>query len=198
MINRIATLALCLFVTTPALAEKADRNKPMLLEANSASIDDAKKVQILVGDVVITKGTMVLKAERVVITEDKFGFQKGVAYASDKKLAYFRQKQEGKESWVEGEAERIEYDTNSEVAEFFQRAWVKNGEDVIRGDYIWYDSISEKYLASAGKNANPKAPPTRVRATIQPKAKDSDEAPAQHGEALKLKESKTLAPPAAQ
>lgn len=196
MINRIATLALCLLVTTPALAEKADRNKPMLLEANSASIDDAKKVQILVGDVIITKGTMVLKAERVVITEDKFGFQKGVAYASDKKLAYFRQKQEGKESWVEGEAERIEYDTNSEVAEFFQRAWVKNGEDKIRGDYIWYDSISEKYLASSGKNANPKAPPTRVRATIQPKAKDADDTPAPRSEPLQLKDSKTLAPPA--
>ena len=73
---RLAPLALLLAVALPALAERADRDKPMLLEANRMSIDDAKKVQILEGDVVVTKGTMLLKADRVVITEDKYGFQK--------------------------------------------------------------------------------------------------------------------------
>lgn len=141
---RLAALSLCLFAAAPALAEKADRNKPMQLEANRASIDDAKKIQILEGDVVITKGTLTLKADRVVISEDQYGFQKGIAYSGKKGLAYFRQKREGRPDYIEGEGERIEYNSNTEIAEFFQRAWIRNGDDEIKGDYIWYDAVSEK------------------------------------------------------
>lgn len=167
------TLALtaCLFVLAPAFAERADREKPMMLEAQRVSIDDAKKVQILEGDVVITKGTMVLHAERVVITEDEYGFQRSTAFAPKGGLARFRQKREGKDEYIDGEAERIEYNTRSEVAELFHRAWVKSGDDQVKGDYIWYDAVSEKYLVTAGEPSNPKAPPPRVRAIIQPKNK---------------------------
>lgn len=188
MIIRLATLTLCLFATLPAHAERADRDKPMLLEASRVSIDDAKKIQILEGDVVITKGTMVLKADRVVITEDQYGFQKGTAFSGKKGLATFRQKREGKEEYIEGEAERIEYNTNSEIAELFHRAWVKSGEDQVKGDYIWYDAVSEKYLVTAGESSNPKGPPARVRAVIQPKSKGTQpETNTSRGDRLELK-----------
>lgn len=170
---RLAALSLCLFAAAPALAEKADRNKPMQLEANRASIDDAKKIQILEGDVVITKGTLTLKADRVVISEDQYGFQKGIAYSGKKGLAYFRQKREGRPDYIEGEGERIEYNSNTEIAEFFQRAWIRNGDDEIKGDYIWYDAVSEKYLVTAGNSRDPKAPQSRVRAVLQPKGKEA-------------------------
>lgn len=187
MTIRLATLTLCLLLSLPALAERADRNKPMLLEANRVSIDDAKKIQILEGDVLITKGTMTLKADRVVIKEDQYGFQKGTAFGGKNGLARFRQKRDGKEEYVEGEGERIEYNTNSEVVELFHRAWVKSGEDQVRGDYIWYDAVSEKYLVTAGETRDPKAPPGRVRVVIQPKGKDIDAKPAARGESLELK-----------
>lgn len=75
---------------------------------------------------------------------------------------------------MEGEAERIEYNTNNEVAELFNRAWVKSGQDEVKGDYIWYDGISDKYLVTAGTQAQDgKAPPARVRAIIQPKNRDA-------------------------
>lgn len=63
MILRFLTLSLCLLATQNVLAEKADRDKPQL-EANRITIDDAKKIQILEGDVLVTKGTMSLKADR--------------------------------------------------------------------------------------------------------------------------------------
>lgn len=196
---RLATLALCLLVVQPAFAERADRDKPMLLEANRVSIDDAKKIQILEGDVVITKGTLTLKADRVVVTEDQYGFQKGTAFSGKKGLAHFRQKLEGKDAYIEGEAERIEYDSNSEIAELFHRAWVKNGDDEVRGDYIWYDAISEKYLVTAGEQRNAKSPPARVRAIIQPKSKEPEtERPAPRGERLQLKGAGGLDLPPAQ
>lgn len=199
MIIRIASLSLCLLIAPCALAERADRDKPMQLEANRISIDDAKKIQILEGDVVITKGTMVLKADRIVITEDQYGFQKGAAFGGKGSLARFKQKREGKEEYVEGEAERIEYNTNSEVAELFHRAWVKSGDDQVKGDYIWYDAVSEKYLVTAGDARDPKAPATRVRAVIQPKNKGNEaERPASRNEQLELKGAGALSIPGAQ
>ncbi len=189
MTLRLAPLAFCLLCSLPAHAERADRDKPMLLEANKISIDDAKKVQVLEGDVIITKGTMTLKAERVVVSENHDGYQKGVAHASKGSLARFRQKLEGKNEYVEGEAERIEYDTQREIAELFQHAWVRSGQDEVRGDYIWYDAVSEKYLVTAnGKTSDPKSPPSRVRAIIQPRNKDNP-SPANPGtrQSLQLK-----------
>ena len=198
MNTRLATLTLCLLTSLSAHAERADRNKPMLLEANRVSIDDAKKIQILEGDVLISKGTMTLKADRVVIREDQYGFQKGTAFGGKNGLAHFRQKREGKEEYVEGEGERIEYNTNSEILELFHRSWVKSGEDQVRGDYIWYDAVSEKYLVTAGETRDPKAPPGRVRVVIQPKGKDSDMKPAPRGERLELKGSGNLGSQTAQ
>ena len=192
MNTRLASLTLCLLISLAAHAERADRDKPMLLEANRVSIDDVKKIQILEGDVLITKGTMTLKADRVVITEDQYGFQKGTAFSGKNGLAYFRQKREGKEEYVEGEGERIEYNTNSEILELFHRAWVKNGEDLVKGDYIWYDAVSEKYLVTAGDTRGAKAPPGRVRVVIQPKSKDSETTPPPRGENLNLKGSGNL------
>jgi lipopolysaccharide export system protein LptA len=194
--NSRTTIALILaFVSLPVLAERADRDKPLQLEANRMSIDDAKKIQILEGDVVVIKGTMVLRADRVVITEDQYGFQKGTAFGGKDGLARIRQKREGLDEYTDGEAERIEYNTNNEVAEFFHRAWVRSGEDQVRGDYIWYDGISEKYLVTAGQARDPKGPPARVRAVIQPKNK-SAQAP-DSGARLDLKGAGGLAQPAA-
>jgi lipopolysaccharide export system protein LptA len=193
---RLAPLLAVLLISLPAFAERADRDKPMHLEANRISIDDAKKIQILEGDVVITKGTLILKADRIVVTEDQYGFQKGTAFGGKGGLARFRQKREGRDDFMEGEAERIEYNSNSEVAELFHRAWVQSGEDQIRGDYIWYDAVSEKYLVTAGDNRDPKAPPARVRAIIQPKNSGSQPAnPTRRGEQLELKGAAGLTTP---
>ena len=193
---RLAPILALLIVSLPAQAERADREKAMHLEANRISIDDAKKIQILEGDVVITKGTLVLKANRIVITEDQYGFQKGTASGGQGGLARFRQKREGRDDYVEGEAERIEYNSNSEVAELFQRAWVKSGQDQIRGNYIWYDAVSEKYLVTAGNNRDPNAQPARVRAVIQPKNSGSQPGtPTRSSEQLELKGSAGLAAP---
>ncbi|MDR0528135.1 MAG: lipopolysaccharide transport periplasmic protein LptA [Zoogloeaceae bacterium] len=162
---------------SPARAELADREKPITLSADRMTIDDLKKVQILEGNVVLTQGTLVIRAAKIVVTEDMYGFQHGVAFGGGEKgggLARFRQKREKSEDWIEGEAERIEYDTHHEVAEFFHRAWIQSGSDELRGDYIWYDGISERYQATSGNNAASGASsPQRVQAVIQPRNKSA-------------------------
>lgn len=175
---RITVLAAWAIHSGTALSERADRDKPVNLEADRVTVDDAKKVHIFEGNVILTQGTLTLNTERMVVTQDAAGFQRGVATGGRGGLARFRQKREASHEYVEGEAERIEYDSKAEKAEFFTRGWVRSGKDEVRGDYIQYDGMTERYFAAASPQAasSKSAPPTsggRVRATIQPKTGDS-------------------------
>lgn len=152
-----------------ARAERADRDKPVHLEAAKVTVDDAKRVHVFEGNVVLTQGTLTIKSAKLVVTQDEEGFEKGVATGGENGVVRFRQKREGKDEWIEGEAERIEYDAKTERVEFFTRAKVKSGVDEVRGNYIFYDGLSEQYLVTAAPDAKPGSPAGRVQAVIQPK-----------------------------
>ena len=160
-----------------AFAEKADREKPMVIEADTATVDDKEKVQVLQGNVIITKGTIRLEAARVRIVEDKYGYQKGTAFKYANRRAYFRQKREGVDEYIEGKADRIVYDSNYEVAELIGNAWVKSGQDEVKGAYIRYNAMNETYFVNNGSDEaqksmlqNPKS--ARVQVIIQPRNKN--------------------------
>ncbi|GAB1392275.1 lipopolysaccharide transport periplasmic protein LptA [Rhodocyclaceae bacterium] len=154
-------------------AERADRNKPVNLEADRVTVDDIKRVHVFEGNVVLTQGTLSIRTAKLVVTQDAEGFQKGVASGGADGLARFRQKREGKDEYVDGEGERIEYDSRAEKSEFFTRAYVKSGVDEVRGNYIQYDGITEQYLVTAVPGAKPGTPAGRVTAIIQPKSAKS-------------------------
>lgn len=172
-------LACSLLAPGLASAERADRQKPVNLEAARVTVDDIKRVHVFEGDVVLTQGTLVIRSAKLVVTQDAEGFQKGVATGGEGGLARFRQKREGRDEYVDGEGERIEYDSRTEKAEFFNRAFVKSGIDIVRGEYIFYDGITEQYLVTAAPGAKPGTPQGRVTAVIQPKSAKTGTAPQQ-------------------
>lgn len=160
-------LALLMLVCLSAAAEKADREKPTQVEANRMSADDARRLNIFEGNVVVTKGTITLRAERLVVRQDAAGFQLATATG---RPARFRQRQDAKPGekegiWIEGEALRIELDDGNQKIELFERARVNRGGDQVEGDYIFVDQRSEFYQVSSGKGAAK----GRVKAVIQPK-----------------------------
>lgn len=165
----LATLFAALASGT-ACAERADRDKPVHLEANRVTVDEVKRTHIFEGNVVLTQGTLVIRTTKLVVTQDAEGFQKGVASGGEGGLARFRQKREGRNEHIDGEAERIEYDSRGEKAEFFSRALVKSGADEVRGHYIAYDGRTEQYLVTATPGASPGSKEGRVTAIIQPKS----------------------------
>ena len=196
MLKLSSVAALLIVLAFPAHAEKADSEKPINLEADRISMDDVKKVQIFEGNVVLTQGTMQIRTSKLVVTQDADGFQKGVATGGANGLARFKQKLEGKDAYIEGEAERIEHDARSEKTQFFARAWVKNGQDEVRGQYISYDSLTENYLVTNGAGDSKTATgaaQARVRAIIQPKGKNAP-TEAKPGEPLTLKPADKVTP----
>jgi lipopolysaccharide export system protein LptA len=192
-----AVLAGCAVLAAPASADKSDRDKPLNYEADSGECDDLKQVCALVGNVVLIKGTMRATGERVQIRKDPEGYQYGVITAAPGKLASFRQRRDptkpGVEEYVEGYAERIEYDEKADTVKLLTRARVRLLEneaqrDELRGDAITYDQRNSKYFVSGGKpSADPNNPDGRVRGTIAPRTSPAAGTPATLAPATDLK-----------
>ncbi|MBT0962690.1 lipopolysaccharide transport periplasmic protein LptA [Denitromonas iodatirespirans] len=165
---------LCLLALTAslwaghALAERADRNKPVNIEADKVTVDERKKVHLFEGKVVLTQGTLEIRGDTLTVTQDDEGFQKGVATSQGDGLARFKQKRDGSGDYVHGRAERIEYDGRTQMTHLYVRAHVTSGKDEVQGEFIEYDGYTGQYVVtnSSSKSANGSG---RVRAVIQPK-----------------------------
>jgi len=165
LVPPLAWLALAA-LAPPAAAEKADRDKPTQIEANRMSADDARRMTIFEGAVVLTRGTIRLTADRIVVRQDAEGYQ--ISTATGKPVK-FRQRQDPKPPategvWLEGEALRMEMNDKSGKIELFDSARVSRGGDQVAGDYILVDQRSEFFQVSSGKDGG------RVSATLQPKS----------------------------
>jgi lipopolysaccharide export system protein LptA len=153
---------------------KPDREQPIHLEADSGTFDDAKKTAVFTGNVVLTQGTLTIRADRLVVTQSTDGFQRGVAYGDP---ASFRQKRQGTDEWIEGWAKRMEYDSRTETLELFEDARMRRGQDEVRGSYISYNAQTELFrvLGSVKGESTGGGSSGRVRAVIQPKSRDGEE-----------------------
>lgn len=155
-----------------AMAEAADRDKPIDLEADTVKVDDSKGISTYSGNVILTQGTLVIRADKLIVREDNLGFQHSTSLGNP---TTFKQKMEGKNEYMEGSAQRIEYDGRMDKVQLYTKAWVKRGADIVHGDYIMYDANAE-YAEVIGGGSQAGAPGGsttggRVRAIIQPKGK---------------------------
>jgi lipopolysaccharide export system protein LptA len=177
----LAALLLAALAIGLARAELSDRDKPVNIEADRLSLDDKKKESVFEGNVTLTQGSLMLRADRVVVRQDADGFNFAMAWG---KPAYFRQKREGFDEYIEGYSERMEYDGKQDQVQLFTNARVTKGLDEVRGDYISYDAVTEFYQVIGGGKAvaTPGNPQGRVRATIQPKRREESRAGEQAGQ----------------
>ena len=163
----------------PAAAEKADRDKPMNAEADTLRYDDLKQTSVFTGNVVITKGTTIIRGGQVDVSQDPEGYQKAVAIAAPGKLAYYRKKRDGVDEYVEGEGERIEYDSRADLVRFVNRAVVRRYKgatlaDETSGALIVYNNITDVFSVDGGaKNSSAANPAGRVRTMLSPRSSAS-------------------------
>lgn len=154
----------------PASAEKADRDKPMNVEADRFSGEDAKQSGVFEGNVTLTQGTLHIHADKLMVRKNPEGFQYVTAFGNP---VTFKQKREGADEYIEGSAARIEYQGKEEKIQLFERARLKRNQDELRGEYISYDQKSEYFQVrgTQGEAALGTGPGGRVKAVIQPKQK---------------------------
>ena len=167
-----------------AHAEKADRAKPMNIEADALRHDELKQTSVFTGRVVMTKGSIILRGARLDVRQDAEGSQSGVVTAEAGKRAFFRQKRDtlpgAPDEFIEGESEVIEYDGKADNVRFITRAELRRyrGEvlsDEITGAVIVYNNLTDVFTVdgqrkpSTSTAGDTPAPGSRVRAVLAPK-----------------------------
>lgn len=162
----IAALMLGFSMSSNTLAVQTDRDQPVRIEADRLTVDDRNKTHTFEGSVVLTQGSLEIRGDKMIVTQGADGFQTGIATGTPDRLARFRQRRDDSDVFIEGEAERIEYDTRAERARLFKQARVSSGGDVVTGDFIEYDALTEKYSATNKPGGTGDG---RVRAVIQPR-----------------------------
>jgi lipopolysaccharide export system protein LptA len=177
--------ALAALAAAPTLAERADREKEIVVGADRLTADDANRTSTFEGNVVVTQGTMRMTAGKVVVKEDA---QRHKFYVASGSPVTFRQKRDKVDEWVEGFAERAEFDDRDDVLKLYNKALVKSNQNELAGDFISYDMKRE--VAEVSGSPPGKAAPTstgRVRVIIVPPKKEAEGEPAKPAPPLELK-----------
>jgi lipopolysaccharide export system protein LptA len=172
LVAPVSVLALaCALGALPAQAEKADREKPINYSADTGDVNYQTKIGALTGSVIITQGTLTIRADRMVFRQNPDNSLAVTAYGNP---VSFRQKRDGFDEYYEGFAQRVEYDGAKEFVELFDRALLRRGQDEIRSNYISYSAATEVFKAEGRLGATPAAdadgPGPRVRGVFQPKS----------------------------
>ena len=147
--KKLLAAAFLSLLSLTAVAEKADSLKPAVIDYDSLDVDQVTGANIVTGNVILTRGTLVLKADRAVVNETPEGYLTVTLTAANGKLTTFRQKRDGGPNlWVEGQAQRIVYEERSELVRLYSNAMVKELEDSrmtnqITGPFISYDNRRE-------------------------------------------------------
>jgi lipopolysaccharide export system protein LptA len=140
-------------------AEHADRSKPITIHSNGeppAVLNLNRRTAVLAGGVVVTQGTLEIHADRLEVSEDPMGPTLGVAFGSPASPARFRQKGDRPDEWGEGNASRIEYDSDANRIRFVGDAHVR----VLRGSVVaesanapvvTYDSAAGTIVMGGGR-----------------------------------------------
>ena len=159
--------------TAPVRAEKSDRFKPLNVEADlPGKIDLLNQFVVFNGNVVVTKGTMIIRATRIEVRELD-GYHSAIAFGSPGQHATFRQRRDSPDEYIAGDAERLEYDGKSDVIRFVTNASVRRlrgseTSDEISGNLVTYDSGTEVFNVSGGSTPTATNPGGRVRAVLTP------------------------------
>lgn len=169
-----ASLLVCGLVSAPAAwAEKADRTQPLHFAADSARVEEGQRLNVLTGNVDITKGTMAIRADRVEIRQNPDGTQSATATGGQGGRSYFKQKRDGVEELIEGESEKIFYDGRDDTVHFTGRAVMRRivagvASDEVNGQAIRYDNKTGVYQVMGGGPLGGTSS-GRVRGVISPR-----------------------------
>ena len=164
-------VAALVLLSLPAAAEKADREKEIVVNADRLSADDARKTSTFEGNVIVTQGTMRMTADKVTVREDA---QRHKYYVANGNPVTFRQKLDNADEWVEGYAQRAEFDDRNDMLRLYEHARVRRDQNEITGNFISYDMRRELAEVTGGPPGTASSG-SRVKAVILPPKKGAGE-----------------------
>ncbi|QMT35880.1 lipopolysaccharide transport periplasmic protein LptA [Neisseria wadsworthii] len=153
-------------VAAPAYALESDRNKPIEIEADQGTLDQKNQTTTFSGNVIIKQGTLYIRSGSVTVSKDASGNQ--FMKASGNPVKFGQQLDKGGK--VDGQANNVEYASDTGVVRLVGNAKVTRGGDRAEGESIVYNTRTEVYTVSGSKAVSGKTG-KRVTVVIQPTQK---------------------------
>ena len=161
---------------TPSHAEKADQDKPVILEAEKVSVNDVQQIYELDGQVLLTKGSILITGEKGNIKVDPEGYEYVDVQGNPESTASFRQRREGPANeFMQGRGQTVTYNAKTELLTLTGDASLKRLHnmqmlDQLRGWKIDYDDVQQRYQVSPPANIKAEDLPL-ARAILSPRRK---------------------------
>jgi lipopolysaccharide export system protein LptA len=149
-----------LLVSMQVWALSSDKDQPLEIEADQASIDDAKGETIYEGNVMVSQGTLNLRAAKVSLTYDKN--KKVDTIRAQGNPAYFKQRPDGRKDDIKASAQVMEFNVKADILNLRTNAKIEQGKDVFTGENITYEAKRGLIKATGGGSKG------RVKVTVQP------------------------------
>ncbi|MBC3870481.1 lipopolysaccharide transport periplasmic protein LptA [Undibacterium oligocarboniphilum] len=171
----LTLFALSMTATSATRAEKADSYADTIIEAGHSFDDIKNNVAVLSHGVTISRGTLLIKAEKANLKQAVDGKQNVVLISKPGTPVTFRQKRDGgPDLWIEGQAESAEYDESTEMVKLISNALVRylDGKKVTQeqsGAYLSYDSKNDVFLGTNSTSGQHVEGNSRVRIVIRSK-----------------------------
>jgi lipopolysaccharide export system protein LptA len=153
----IVFLAL-LHLTPASWALDDDRSQPIQIGSSSAFADYKQGVTVYKGNVVLSQGSLVIKADQLNLYRNAEGFQKLVATG---KPASFQQTPAPGKPPIIAQAKQIDYDVSSEVLVLRDEVFIKLEESSHQGALYEYNLVTQMLKASGDTDH-------RIITTFQP------------------------------
>ena len=176
LLVRLALLSFGLSLASLSFAEKADQDKPVILEAEKVSVNDVKQIYDLNGQVLLIKGSIIVTGEDGHIEVDPQGYEFVDVVGTPEAVASFRQRREGlADEFMQGRGTQVTYDAKTEFLTLTGDASLKrllNMQmlDQLKGWKIEYDDVKQYYHVTPPKDAKPDDLPL-ARAILSPRRK---------------------------
>ena len=137
----------------------------MRVDADSLKHDDKNLITTFKGNVVMVRNNLTIKGELLQLKQTENGLSNGHIIGSPAKS---KPKRDLDGEWIEGEANRLDYDERDSMFFLSGNASLKrkkNGEikDEVSGDKLSYSSITDVYKAETTPGK------TRTRMTLMPR-----------------------------
>ncbi len=170
----ITTLAALMLITSSLAFAQPTEEPDTLILSDTLHYDDTTKTSTFTGNVILTRGAMTLRAEKLVTHEDKNGNQFGTAYAGKGQMVTIRQENPENFETLIGTGLQAEYNGSKGTITLIGQAIVTRkvcGQtfDNVRGSKIIYHEDSATYEAFGGSNSA--GANGRVRSLAQPQSK---------------------------
>lgn len=177
-LNKLLVLLAALLANAPAWALSSDKDQPIEIEADTADLNDQKRITIYRGDVIVIQGSIRMTGDKMTVYYNEQDDVDTVIMEGTP--ATYKQLPDNSDVYDEAEALRMEYYEPKGLVVLIDNAVVKQGRTRFSGNRVEYDTNLSQVKARGDGKEGDKAGESegggRFKMIIKPKDKENEKA----------------------